>query len=157
MPRGSPATDPETLRQLLAAAGELRLSVVGSSMSPTLRHGDHVVIRPLERAPRVGDVVVYARAGQLWCHRVLVPGKSMITKGDGRGRPDALVPAGAIIGRAIALQRGVRIIKLHGLAARLAGLALNLAGPAAALGRRLARGVGMRSAAAARRLVIAGF
>jgi hypothetical protein len=157
MRRSSVATDPETLRQLLAAAGELRLVVVGGSMAPTIRSGDSVVIRPLDGAPRFGDVVVYARAGQLWCHRVLVPGRRMITKGDGRGRPDAPVPAGAIIGRAIALQRGLRIIKLHGLAARLTGLAFNLAAPAAALGRRLARGVGMRPAGAARRMAIAGF
>ncbi len=159
MQRGLAASDPALMRRLLASAGELRLVVLGTSMAPTIRPGDTVVIRPLAGALRVGDVLVYARSGQLWCHRVLVPGRSTITKGDNRGRPDAPVPAAAVIGRAVALQRGGRIVELHSLPSRLAGLAVNLAAPAAALGRRLARGVGVARAPGnpARHLLVAGF
>jgi hypothetical protein len=156
--RSLAASDPAIMRKLLAAAGELRLVVVGSSMKPTILPGDSVVIRPLPGAPRMGDVLVYTRGGHLWCHRVLLSGRSAITKGDGRGRPDSPVPASAMIGRAVALQRGTRIIELHSLPARLAGLAVNRAAPAAALGRRLARGVGLAEGPGhpARHLLIAG-
>ncbi|HOX04966.1 MAG TPA: S24 family peptidase [Planctomycetota bacterium] len=153
------AADPDTMRRLLRASGELRLVVLGTSMAPTIRPGDSVVMRPLDGAPRVGDVVVYARGGRLWCHRVLLPGRATITKGDARGRPDPPVATADLIGRAIALQRGSRIIELHGLGSRLAGLALNLSAPAAALGRRLARRIGVAPAPErpARHLLVAGF
>lgn len=155
--RGVAAAEPEALRALLASAGELRLVVAGSSMKPTILAGDSVVIRPLAGAPRVGDVVVYSRGGRLWCHRVLLPGRSVITKGDARGRPDAPVPKRDIIGRAVALQRGSRILDLHGFSSRMTGLAFNLTAPATVLGRRIARKVGVIEAESARHLPIAGF
>ena len=139
------ACDPEELRQLLSAGGELRLAVAGRSMLPLFREGDHLVIRPLERPPRVGEVVVFARGGQLWCHRVLLPagrGRRLLTKGDARGRPDSPVDPGAVVGRAVALERRGRRIGIEGLGARLAGLAVSLSAPAAALGVRLARRAG---------------
>jgi hypothetical protein len=47
-----------------------------------------------------------------------------------------------LIGRAVAVQRGALRTGLEGLASRLAGLAVSLSSPAAALGRRLSRGPG---------------
>ncbi len=152
--------DVEKLRAILAAGGELRLAVTGWSMRPILREGDYLVVRPLEGPPRVGEVVVYSRAGHLWAHRLLARSPSggfMLTKGDARGRPDPPVTPGELIGRAVAVERDGRRTGLEGLASRLAGLAVSLSGPAAALGRRLAKSTGLGGGGRKRRLPAAGF
>ncbi len=152
--------DVAKLRTVLAAGGELRLAVTGRSMRPLLREGDYLVVRPLSGQPRVGEVVVYARAGRLWAHRLLArspSGRFLLTKGDARGRPDAPVGPEDLIGRAVAVERGGRRTGLEGLASRLAGLAVSLSGPAAALGRRLARHAGLADQRRTRRVPAAGF
>ncbi len=134
------------MRALLDAGGELRLAVTGGSMRPALAEGDYLVVRPVTQPPRVGEVVVYARGGHLWAHRLLArspSGRFMLTKGDARGRPDSPVSPGEIIGRAVAVERAGRRMSLESLGSRLAGLAVSLSGPAAALGRRIARRTGL--------------
>jgi hypothetical protein len=144
----------------LDAGGELRLAVTGRSMRPILREGDYLVVRPFRGPPRVGEVVVYARGGQIWAHRLLArspSGNFLLTKGDARGRPDAPLSPGDLIGRAVAVERAGRLLGLGGLASRLAGLALNLSAPAAALGRRLAGKAGIVGGGRKHRIPAAGF
>ncbi|MEH0843860.1 S24/S26 family peptidase [Micromonospora sp. CPCC 205711] len=62
---------PARLRRPLAAVG-----VIGPSMSPTLRHGDALLVRPGGRAVRPGDVVVAVfrtRPGLLVVKRAVRP------------------------------------------------------------------------------------
>jgi hypothetical protein len=128
-------------------------------MRPALMEGDYLVVRPITDRPRVGEVVVYSRGGQLWAHRLLArspSGRFMLTKGDARGRPDSPVSPEEMVGRAVAVERGGRRLSLESLGSRLAGLAVSLSGPAAALGRRIARSTGLSGPS--RRLVpAAGF
>jgi Peptidase S24-like len=148
------------LRTILEAGGELRLAVSGTSMRPLLREGDYLVIRPFDSPPRVGEVVVYSRDGQLWAHRLLArsrDGSYLLTKGDARGRPDAPLSPRDLIGRAVAMERGGRVQELGGLVSRLAGLAINLTAPAAVLGRHLARKAGISITRSRRRIPVAGF
>jgi len=154
------AKDAARLRAVLEAGGELRLAVTGTSMRPILREGDYLVIRPFQRPPRIGDVVVYARGGQIWAHRLLArspSGKFLLTKGDARGRPDAPIGPEDLIGRAVAAERGGRLLGLEGLASRLAGLAVSLSAPAAVLGKHLARRAGISGGRRTRKIPVAGF
>jgi hypothetical protein len=155
-----PGLDAGTLREMLQAGGELRLSVSGGSMRPALREGDCLVVRPLAGPPHLGEVLVYARGGRLWAHRLLArspSGRFMLTKGDARGRPDALLGPEDLVGRAVAVERAGRRTDLASLGSRLAGLAVSLSAPAAALGRRLVASTGLAPRARPARLAAAGF
>ncbi len=148
------------LRAVLEAGGELRLAVNGTSMRPLLRAGDYLVIQPFDAPPRVGEVVVYSRGGQLWAHRLLArsrDGNYLLTKGDARGRPDSPLLPQDLIGLAVAMERNGRVRQLGGLASRLTGLAVSLTAPAAILGRHLARRAGISMTLSRRRVPVAGF
>jgi len=105
-------------------------------------------------------VLVYARGGRLWAHRLLArspSGRFMLTKGDARGRPDAPLAPEDLVGRAVAVERAGRRTDLGSLGSRLAGLAVSLSAPAAALGRRLAASAGLTPVRRPARIAAAGF
>jgi signal peptidase I len=91
---------------LAAACGLLYLrawppmaTVMSGSMSPTIKTGDVVLLKRMDRAPRVGDVIAVSvpdlaqsRYGYppVVIHRVLriAPNGDITTKGDARPKPD---------------------------------------------------------------------
>jgi hypothetical protein len=83
-----PANMAEALLSLHFEQGtEFILHVTGWSMGPTLGPSQDVVVRPLERTPAFGDVVLVRRESQWLIHRVI--GQKMdgrqwlfVTKGD---------------------------------------------------------------------------
>jgi hypothetical protein len=152
--------DAVRLRAILSTVGELRLAVTGGSMRPVLLPGDFLVVHPLEGAARIGDVLVYWRGGHMWAHRLVArspAGGALITKGDARGRPDAPVAPGELVGRAVAVERAGRRLDLAGLLPRLTGLALNFSASAVRLGLRLAGRGGRADGGRTRRIGAAGF
>lgn len=104
----------ELLRDALEKCGEVRIRAHGGSMWPWLRPGDELSVRRAhihQIAP--GQVVLYARDGRLFAHRVLrrVPSAGtlqLIVKGDALPCADAPVSAEELLGRVVARRRGHR-------------------------------------------------
>ena len=86
-------------REHLAAGRALTLRAEGHSMWPLIQDGELVVVRPLERALAVGDVVLVVHAARLVLHRVvrLAP-EGVVTKGDSVARVDGLIALGDVLG-----------------------------------------------------------
>lgn len=72
----------------------LPFEVTGDSMYPTLRRGDRIIIEPLDRSPRPGEIVVFLRR-QLVSHRFLGGERC---RGDNFLDPDPPVPPDRIVG-----------------------------------------------------------
>jgi hypothetical protein len=122
-------------------------------MAPALLDGDVVVVAPAAPAGlRVGDVVCWEEPpGRLFLHRVVGrAGGDLIAKGDALAYLD-MVPAAAVLGRAVARERGGRARRLDGDRGTRAGrmlaalsvacpTLLRLAGGARTAGQRLLGG-----------------
>jgi signal peptidase I len=98
----------------LSNGGSLCLRVNGDSMAPTLRLGDVVWVEPVSAADlQPGDLVVARRAGDLVAHRFLYADQTgWRLKGDACPYPDDPLPAEALIGRAVSVERDGRLIRL---------------------------------------------
>jgi signal peptidase len=81
-----------------------RLYVVrSSSMMPSIRAGDAILVRGPDGSSRVGEVVLFEMQGQLITHRVVeVRSEGLVTKGDANVEPDPwLVDEDEVRGRVI--------------------------------------------------------
>jgi len=97
--------------EVLASFGQARLPVTGSSMFPCMQPGDLLEIRRAAGPIQTGDVVVFERHGKLVVHRVVdKTGDLLVTRGDRVRYPDASVPAAAILGCVVAIERRGRRI-----------------------------------------------
>jgi len=111
------------LARIWIDSGGGRVPVSGSSMRPTFDDASRVWTRPEARI-RFGDIIVYTSEGMLVVHRVVgarKAGKDVVlrTKGDGRPHLDpSFVPATAILGRVIGIERGGRRYTLEGRGGR---------------------------------------
>ena len=102
----------ELIADAVRTRGCAQFRVRGGSMRPWLRSGDLLLVRAESLARiRAGEVVVFARAGGLFAHRVI--GKSrrdgqpvLITKGDAFPEPDAPVCGEELLGRVAQVVRG---------------------------------------------------
>ena len=89
----------------------------GFSMEPAIRDGDRVLIAPVEPDRlRVGDVVKYRAGDELRMHRLVkthsyAGDHLFVLRGD-RGTSEDTVPAAAVIGRALAVERSGRVRRL---------------------------------------------
>ncbi len=98
-------------RQIFALLREGRSVVVraeGRSMHPFLRPGDAVVIRPLREGEGIvaGELVLVEReGGRPVLHRVLLPGRSLVVKGDALLGADLPFPRERVAGKASELRR----------------------------------------------------
>lgn len=85
-------------------------------MLPLLRAGDQVMVTPVNRPLRRGDLVVFAQGDQLLIHRLIGFEESngacyLITKGD-NGASDPPVPLAQVVGIVVVLQRATMAISL---------------------------------------------
>ncbi len=109
----------ELLAEALRSTGTACLRVFGGSMMPWLRPGDTLFVRretPQGITP--GEIVLYARRGRLYAHRVIrkrwEAGKSLlVTKGDTLPDADPLVSSEELLGRVTRICRGQRQINLQ--------------------------------------------
>jgi hypothetical protein len=101
----------ETLRR----RGRVVIPSRGRSMHPAIPDGAYVEVRPVafdELA--VGDIVVYAYAGEVFCHRLIKKiGRRCILKGDTLLCADPPVTWGQVIGRVtMMIVDGSRLVPL---------------------------------------------
>jgi hypothetical protein len=120
----------ELAAEVLRSFGRLRLRVVGSSMLPTLWPGDLISVsdREVDRA-LPGDLVVFRLGDRLVTHRVVEVRKTksevrspksviqirspespleFVTRGDALSANDPPVSSQDLLGRVVAVERGVR-------------------------------------------------
>jgi hypothetical protein len=107
----------EMAAEVLQRFGELRFVARGLSMLPTILPGDVLTVRrePIEDA-RAGDVVLAARGGRFFAHRVVArardhSGAMLITRGDALGENDLPMTADEWLGRVIEVSRNGRRLK----------------------------------------------
>ncbi|MBI5653986.1 MAG: signal peptidase I [Chloroflexi bacterium] len=101
------------------------ITIVGASMLPLLRAGDRVIVEPRQQI-QPGAIVVFQQGDQLIAHRVLrIEDRAgqvvLTTKGDATWHLDPPVRADAILGCAVAIERGARVLSLDTRAARVIG------------------------------------
>lgn len=104
----------QLIRDAVRAGGELWVTGSGQSMQPTVCHADLVLVAPLRREVRRGDIVLVPLGPRLMLHRVaLVEDERVITRGDARERNDAPVSTGEIVASAIAVRRDHIVMPLR--------------------------------------------
>jgi len=109
----------ELSHQILNRKGKhLSFRARGGSMSPFIRNGEIIEIRPIEsRKIKSGDIIFYrANPNKLITHRVikriLENGKIVfITKGDRSPTFDERVYSGDVLGKVVAVEKNGRIIR----------------------------------------------
>ncbi len=122
---------PVLAASLLGEGRTVRFTARGRSMRPFIRDGDEVTVAPMDAGgePRRGDIVLYrASGGRVALHRALRRygngGRSgWLCRGDGMIGPEERVPAGALLGRAVAVTRAGRDLPVCGAARRRLGRA----------------------------------
>jgi len=100
--------------EVLQSFGEARLAVTGTSMLSAIWPGDILDVQrrsPAQIAP--GEVVLFAREGRFFAHRVLEKvcrreRTLLVTRGDRLQDPDPLVSGEELLGRVTAVMRGGR-------------------------------------------------
>lgn len=95
----------------------------GYSMQPVIEDGDRVLVAPVDpRRLRVGDIVKFRLGDQLRMHRLVARrrGGQLVFRGDASDTEE-VVATPAVIGIAVAVERGGRIIALDSVRARLMG------------------------------------
>lgn len=108
----------ELLADALCRGGAVSLRVLGGSMWPWLRSGDVISVRREDPARiQRGDIVLFAREGRLFAHRVirkaLCEGRAvLLTKGDALPRADAPLANDELLGRVVSFRRGRRHVAL---------------------------------------------
>lgn len=96
-------------------SGPLRVRVRGGSMLPTLRPGDVVRVEPAGPDDlRPGDVVLCRNGRGALLHRFLgrTPEGWLLTQGDAHLSPDPPWPPEALLGRAVGVERGGRVVPI---------------------------------------------
>jgi len=95
----------ELAAEIVRGFGSLRLQVTGQSMLPSVWPGDVLLIKRCRIGEiSSGDIVLYAREGRLFAHRVIcaAPDREkarLVTRGDGLPSQDFPVSAEELLGR----------------------------------------------------------
>ncbi len=106
------------------ACPPVKITLAGNSMRPLIRKDrDLVIIVPLRRSPKIGDVVLFSRPdGSYVVHRLYkADGDTVQTLGDGCLRPDVPMPLASVCGLVTTVERGRCRLRLDTAAARLYG------------------------------------
>lgn len=93
----------EVTEEIIGKGGQFSFIARGTSMSPFIRDGATVIIRPATGSLRVGDVVLSKTTeGRLLLHRVIrKQHDGVITRGDASLLDDGIVPRKNILGKII--------------------------------------------------------
>jgi signal peptidase I len=96
--------------EILRSSGTLRLSAFGNSMLPTFWPGDRLTIRQRSIEQVLpGDVVLFAREGRFFIHRVLQKleldsNPQLLTRGDAMPDADAPVSTQELLGKIVSIE-----------------------------------------------------
>jgi hypothetical protein len=97
--------------EVIRSHGTIRLQALGTSMLPSIWPGDVLSIEsgPDELVP--GDIVLVARDGRFFVHRLIdKQGSDWITRGDSLPQNDAPVAEAQVLGKVSAIHRQGRVI-----------------------------------------------
>ena len=101
------------IREAVDAGGEIWVTGSGQSMHPTVRNADFVLLSPMPRSVRQGDVILVPLGSGLMLHRVVrVDAVGVVTRGDARRMDDAPLAHGEVLARAVAVRRGAVVTPL---------------------------------------------
>jgi signal peptidase I len=107
----------EMAAEVVRKFGRLRLRVTGTSMIPSVRPGDLLVIQRADlHEVSPGEIVLFVRSGRLFAHRAVSKfekrpvGFRLVTRGDRLLRDDSPVSPAEFLGRVCAIERGTRQI-----------------------------------------------
>jgi polysaccharide export outer membrane protein len=99
---------PDVAERILKKNINMKIPVIGDSMSPVLRTGDPIYVEPVKAEDlSTGDILVYKTQGNMVAHRLIrilrSNGKFMfLTKGDTFSSADSLLKESDLIGRVYA-------------------------------------------------------
>jgi len=102
--------------EVVRAFGKLRMRATGTSMVPAVQPGDILSIQRANTSEiSPGEIVLFARGGRLFAHRVLSTAGSsaqpcLITRGDRLPQNDPPVFASHLLGRVVSISRSRRQI-----------------------------------------------
>jgi hypothetical protein len=106
--------------QILSKGCGVRIRARGWSMYPFIKHGDVIEVEPVEASlVRIGDIILCCDdEDRLVAHRVVKrssrdPQATLVTKGDWTPRMDRLVYPEQVLGRAVAVERRGKRIRLN--------------------------------------------
>ena len=93
--------------EVLRAGSSIRLQALGTSMLPAIWPGDVLCIERKSGAEMVpGDIVVVAREGRFFIHRLIEKRESgWVTRGDSLPQNDPLVEEVQVLGKVSSIQR----------------------------------------------------
>jgi len=122
----------EIMRAVLTQGKPFRFRAMGLSMSPFIKDGDVVTIRPLgSRPPRTGDVAafLYPGTGKVAVHRIVRERSGRYSlKGDNIPDIDGLLPLDRILGTVSRVEREGAKVSLGGRAGAAAIASLSRSG-----------------------------
>jgi len=112
--------------ELLSLGYGVRFRAPGTSMHPTIRHGDVITIEPVAPANlKRGDIILYRLKSDFIAHRIVNIeerkgcGLTFILRGDASATCDAPVRQKQVLGKVVYLERDHRIIDPYSLRVRL--------------------------------------
>ena len=113
------------MRGFLEDGTAVTVGVTGSSMTPFIRSGDTITLRPTSAASaRLGDTLAVLRPGQrLRVHRLIRRWPTLRTRGDAAPESDPAVHGHDVLARVEQVKRGGRRVRL-GLGPERIALAL---------------------------------
>ncbi len=99
----------------LANVGQLRLKVTSNSMSPLVKSGDYLLVRPVSiDSIKSGDILVTQRVDGFLTHRYIgKDARGWITKGDRNCQADSPIQEDAIVGLVVSTERNGRLRNLR--------------------------------------------
>jgi signal peptidase len=98
--------------EVVRTFGGVRLRVFGTSMVPSIFPGDLIAVqRAVMSEISSGDIVLYAREGRMFAHRVVgfldsPAGSLLIARGDRLRHNDPPVSSRELLGKVISIERG---------------------------------------------------
>ena len=111
----SGSTASRMIRDAVGAGGELWVNGAGTSMHPTIRNADLVLLAPVKRPLCRGDVVLVATGARFILHRIeMIKDDVVRTRGDARITWDPPALRRHVVARAIAVRTNDVLIPLSG-------------------------------------------
>ena len=112
--------------ELLSLGYGVRFRAPGTSMHPTIRHGDVITVEAVAPSSlKRGDIILYRLQDSFIAHRIVSfeekkgYGLTFILRGDASTTCDAPVKSEQVLGKVICLERGHRSIDPYTLRVRL--------------------------------------
>jgi signal peptidase I len=103
--------------ELLSLGFGVRFRAPGTSMHPTIRHGDLITVEPVEPSNlKRGDIILYRLQKDFIAHRIVNIeerngcGLTFFLRGDASVSEDAPVKPEQVLGKIVCLERGHRSI-----------------------------------------------